>query len=122
MAAIVGAQSGTMPYTPNGSLPAAFRIGNTASAVNLAAATNATITIPTDAAGVAYKCIQVNSSNPCWWNFNSDSTAATIGGANCFLQGGNESYPVVVPPGATKVSVIFSTGQGPGDVCVTGLF
>lgn len=120
MAALLGAQAGKAPFLMNGEAPGANFLGTPA---NLTAiTTNQTATIPTDPNGSAYKALVITASGSLWINFSNDSTAATLGGANCYLVTAFAPLVIVPPAGATKVSAIVGTGTTTADLCVTGLY
>jgi hypothetical protein len=116
MAAFAGALLGQGPVALNDTAVAALKLGTPASAV-LTAATASTLTIP-----VGYAAVVVSVASAAWFNFSSDSTAATPAGANCFLVTPGEYLIAAVPTGATKMSFIFDSNTAVGGVCVTGIF
>jgi hypothetical protein len=116
MAAFPGAQAGQGPIALNNAGVAAIRLGTPAGAV-LSAGTASTLTIP-----VGYAAVVVSASFAAWFNFSTDSTAATPAGANCFLVTPGEYLVCVVPVGATKMSFIYDLSTAVGGVCVTGIF
>jgi len=120
MAALVGAQAGKAPFLMNGEAPGANYLGVPANLT--AVTTNQTATIPTDSGGSAYKALVITASGSVWINFSTDSTAATLGGPNCFLVTAFAPLAVVPPAGATKVSAIVGTGTTTADVCIAGLY
>lgn len=120
MAALLGAQAGRAPFLMNGEAPGANYLGTPANLTNVS--TNQVATIPTDPGGSAYKAVIITASGSVWINFSSDSTAATLGGANCFLVTAFAPLVVVPPAGATKVAAIVGTGTTAADVCIAGLY
>lgn len=126
MAALPGAQAGKAPFLMNATATPAQNLGTPANSAALAGAVQ--ITIPTDPAGNPYKALLITvsgsgGSGAVWVNFSSDGTAATVGGANCFLIPSGAGGLYIVPPaGATKIGAIPATGVTTPDVCVIGLY
>lgn len=120
MAALLGWNAGKAPFLMNGEAPGANYLGTPTNLTNIS--TNQTGSIPTDPNGVAYKALVLTASGSLWINFSTDSTAATLGGTNCFLVTPSAPLVIVPPAGATKVSAIVGTGTTAADLCIAGLY
>jgi hypothetical protein len=118
------------PARKGGSGPdglAAPQLGVSAT-ITLTGASAVTIALPTDANGRLYPAYQVTADEAVWIAFCSTSgDAATIGGANNYLLGQNNTYLIGTPQAILSVqqgafiSGIANAGTA-GHICVTGIF
>lgn len=118
MAITPGWQRGSGVFQPAGAEAVApTRLGNSASSVYTGTAV--TLTLPTDAQGNAYAAYRFAAACAYWVGYG---TAATVGGAGCYLVTPGCDLDSVPPVGQTTISVIADTGTTIGSFCVIGLY
>lgn len=121
MAILAGWQRGQTMMNINGAKEtrAPIRYGNSAAIVTPTAA--ATVALPVDPQGNAYAAYYILSAGNIWWCWTTGTGNATVGGANCYLQGSGSN--IIAPPaGATSISAIFDGSSTAGSLCIIGVY
>jgi hypothetical protein len=125
MAIITAAPRGLPTYQINGATDGRAPIfyGQSGYIASAGLTAGSSIALPVDANGNTYPAYILIATGAIWFCFTNGTGAATVGGANCWLQAANGAGLFVrVPVGATNISAIYETGVTTGSLCVIGVY